>query len=248
MGKVSVWNTPTELHVRVKAWQKWRIEEVHIYAGPGPLPTNGGGNVAPGQFPFKTSYNPAVRKHEETIPLSVILQQCGDVSLVAVHCDVVKLDSAGNVVRQETAWAYGNPFSGSQWGWSFDFDLCCTGCDMSGSLPLTVDPLHVGQYADLKVTGATPGATIEFFSNCGPVDCGNGAYCGGTSDRIDLVPPIHNQRSVVADANGDASLTIKVPNSAAIGLVYGFQAAYHEMSGGQMVLVKSNPVLGRILP
>ncbi len=211
MGVVKVSNTPTELHIRVKAWQNWRIEEVHIYAGPGPLPTNGGGNVAPGQFPFKTSYNPGVRVHDEVIDLSVIGQQCGDTSLIAVHCAVVKLDAAGNVIRSETAWGYGNPFTGNQWGWSIDFDICCTGCDMSGALDLQVDPLHVGQSSTLTASGAAAGATVKFFANCGTVSCGNGAWCAGNpNDRIDLVGPIFSKRTTMANANGDAQVSFLV--------------------------------------
>ncbi|MBL7008937.1 MAG: hypothetical protein ISR76_08060 [Planctomycetes bacterium] len=249
MGTVTVSNTPTELHVLVKAGRFWRIENVHIYAGPGPLPTNGGGNVAPGQFPFKTSYNPAVRFHDELIPLSVIGQQCGDDSVVAVHCDVVELDAGGNVVRSETAWGFGTPFTGSQWGWSIDFDICCSGCDTSGALDLTVDPLRIGAAADLPAAGATPGAKVKFFANCGLVACGIGAFCAGNpGDRIDLVAPIFAKTSAIANANGDAVVSFVVPPSAAVGRVYGLQAAYYEVINGALVLVKSNPVLARVLP
>ncbi len=248
MGRVKVWNSATDLHIRVNAWGAWRIEEVQIYAGPGPLPTNAGGNVAPGQFPFKTSYNPPARFHEETIPFSLIQQQCGDTTLIAVHCSVVKYDANGNIIQQETAWGFGNPFTGNQWGWSFDKDLCCTGCDTSGQLGLTVDPLHQGQSADLTAVGANPGALVRFFSNCGPIDCGNGASCSNSGYTIDLVGPIHNKASVFADPNGVAVLTITVPNASTIGRVYGFQAATQITVNGQLTLLKSAPVLAPVIP
>lgn len=240
VGRVIVENTPTELHIRVSADRPWFIEAVHIYAGPGPLPTNSGGNVAPGQFPFKTDYNPPVALHEEVISLAQIAMQCGDTALVAVHCEMALYNCQGQKIQEETAWAFGNPFSGNQWGWSLDFDLCCTGCEMTGSLDLAVDPLHPGMPAGLTATGAPAGQLVRFFGGCGRTVC--------TDGRLDLVGTVDTLGTVAADPSGLAAITIQVPSTALVGRVFSFQAAYQEVVAGVPVLRKSMPVLARILP
>jgi hypothetical protein len=41
-----------------------------------------------------------------------------------VHVDLVQLDSLGEVIVQEGAWAFGpKEFEGDQWGWWFNYEL-----------------------------------------------------------------------------------------------------------------------------
>ncbi len=154
-GYVNVTNTSQSLRIGVRAENGWLIEESHIYAGITPVPVNGGGNPAPGQFPYHESYWPPVKRHIEMIPLSDLGAQCGDTLYLAVHLSVVKLDSGGNVTDRETAWGFGTPYTGNRWGWWFNYDLCC--CNGNPALTLTSSDLNVGQAGELTVSGAVPG-------------------------------------------------------------------------------------------
>lgn len=224
-GYVNVTNTSQSLRIGVRAEHGWLIEEAHIYAGLTPVPTNGGGNPAPGQFPYKTTYAPPVDRHVEMIPLSDLGAQCGDHLYLAVHLSVVKLDAAGNVTDQETAWGFGNPYSGNNWGWWFDYDLCC--CSGNPALSLDAGPVHIGQLADFTVTGAQPGDTIYYYANRGLVACDAGpAYGMFGGMRLDLIAPVVHIGVASADAAGQAVLQLTVPNKARfVGEYLAIQAA-----------------------
>lgn len=102
-GYVNVTNTSQHLRIGVRTQHGWLIEESHIYAGLTPVPVNGGGNPAPGQFPYHANYSPPVNRHVEMIPLTDLAAFCGDTLYLAVHLSVVKVDGAGNVTDRETA-------------------------------------------------------------------------------------------------------------------------------------------------
>jgi hypothetical protein len=242
-GNVVITNSLDEIAVHIKTAPLWFITEVHIYAGAGPLPTNSGGNVAPGQFPYQTSYDPGVLHHTEVIPVAATGLACGDTALMAVHVVLEKFIN-GVFIREETAWAVGNPFSGSQWGWSMDYPICCDGCGPTGGFLLDADPLQAGMPADLTASGAAAGAVVHFAANGGEVTCGSGYYVGAAMDSLDLAWPITRLGSAVADANGNAVLGINMPPSAAVGRLYGFQAAYLDAGG----LAKSNALFGVVQP
>jgi len=127
-GDVSVSNTATELIVGLDVGTSWTIDLVHLYAGTGPVPTNPGGNVALGRFPYGTDPNPPAAGVELRVPLSELGVTCGDTIVVAVHADLRGTDGRG-----EGAWAFGDPFTGRQWGWSFSYVICCApeGCTLT---------------------------------------------------------------------------------------------------------------------
>lgn len=224
-GDINVTNTGTHLRIGIRTSGGWLLDLVHIYAGLDPVPVNGAGNPAPGQFPYQTDYDPPVSRHIEMIPLSDLGAQCGDTLYVAVHADVVKLDQHGNVTDSETAWGFGTPFGGSRWGWWFNYDLCC--CSGSNPLTLTVDPLHIGQSASFHVAGAQQDDDVAFFVNFGLIACDAGPALGAFGGmRLDLISPLRLIGVAQANANGEAMISVMVPNRASlVGQYLGAQAA-----------------------
>lgn len=130
-GDVTIENNNTTLKINVQTQDGWMLKALHIYVGTTPVPTNAGGNVAPGQFPYKTTYASPVSSATISIPISDLGVQCFGAVYIAVHAEVVK----GS--QSETAWAEGPfPFLGGQWGWSMNYQVCCqdtpdTGCTLT---------------------------------------------------------------------------------------------------------------------
>ena len=134
-GVVNVSNSDQELVITIEGTDGWLIQQVHIYAGKH-LIINPGGNVPPGQMPYHTLYDPPVDRHVENILIEDLkLGPNSDVVVIAVHTVMVRLDpETCEVVERETAWAEG-PIAhpGSQWGWSFCFELLgATSIEMFG--------------------------------------------------------------------------------------------------------------------
>ncbi|NQU47595.1 MAG: hypothetical protein HQ519_03015 [Planctomycetes bacterium] len=243
-GYVNVTNTGTHLRIGVRTEHDWLMEEVHIYAGLTPVPVNGGGNPSPGQFPYKTTYSPPVDRHVEMIPLTDLGASCGDTLYLAVHLSVVKLDVNGNVTDQETAWGFGNPYTGNNWGWWFNYDLCC--CSGSNTLTLDVSAAHIGQTVDFTVSGATPGDKLYYFLNGGLVACDAGpAYNLFGGMHLDLIAPVFRLGTATANAGGEAVLQLTVPNKLhLVGQFFGVQAARANPAGSD----KTDAMHVEILP
>jgi hypothetical protein len=132
-GTVSVWNSPKKLMIQVETSDDWRIVEAQIYAGYpdiDPIPTRQGNPVL-GKFPYKQAYENPVPMHMLTLDLKDDLgfswgSQYRELRAptLAVHVDLVKLDSQGTVVDEEGAWAFGPyEFEGDQWGWWTTYGL-----------------------------------------------------------------------------------------------------------------------------
>lgn len=248
VGSVSMTNTIDHLRIDVEINAPWYMHELHVYVGSGPLPTTGGGNVAPGQFPFQWTFNPnGTREFSTTIPFSQFGLGCNDTALVAVHVVVCKM--VNQVPMCETGWAFGNPFGGSQWGWSFDYFICCTECGSSIDLNLTAQPLQTGTNVDLTVDNAIPGETVWFAYSCKPTVCDAGpsfASLGGL--KLDLGAPVQLIGSAVADGLGVAVLSAAVPPPTAVtvGKWTNLQAvAKRGLNGADSV--KSNALTTEIL-
>lgn len=126
VGTVFVSNTETELKVFTGLQGSWVLEELHIYAGKDPVPTNGGGNPMVGQFPYQFTFNNLRTAYSTAIPLANIDDSLhgGDIIYVAVHATVKRLNSDGVVVQTEGAWAWG-PMTcpGNQWEWFFPYEI-----------------------------------------------------------------------------------------------------------------------------
>lgn len=242
-GLVTITNSPDYLRLDCAAFAPWQIRAVQIYAGLDPVPTTGGGNFSPGQFPYKTDYTTPVDSHLEMIPLAALGAQCGDTLYLAAHFEMVQLDAAGNQIAEETGWAHGkDDTAGGQWGWSNTYVVCCSSLSCSGNsgLVLTSTALARGQAATLSASGALAGETIYFLANGGEVCCGAGAAVPALGSlRLDLAAPWINLGAAVADGSGSASLAVQVPANA--GAWAGLQAVIRRGPAGS-ASVLSNPL------
>lgn len=225
-GTVTVTNSGDTLRIDVEIPEHWVMHHnaalwaVHIYAGFGPPPTNGNGNVAPGQFPYKTDYPLGTASHTQLIALADFGGQCADTVQIAVHAEV-----SCNLHGNQTGWAEGqHSFTGGQWGWWLDYDICC-GNQPSPGMDLDVSPLRLGHSATFSATGAQPAETVTFFRSSKPILLGSGVHrpvLGATI--LDLQAPIYAVGSAQADGNGVATLSRTVPAQLGAGRVFAFQA------------------------
>ena len=214
-GSIEVTNSADNIRVEIDVDSPWMMTEVHIYAGLGSLPTNGGGNVAPGQFPYQRSFaQPGVDHHVANIPLASVGLACDDIAVMAVHVVVEREDPQNpGSYFSETGCVYGpNSFPGNQWGWSFQYEICCEGCGSSQDLNLSVAPLVTGTTVNIQVDNANANEDVTFVYNCGPISCNAGpmpAALGGLA--LDLLPSVMIAGTATADANGLAVLAVVVP-------------------------------------
>ena len=103
--------------------ENWYFRTIHLSIGKDKPITGPGNNPIPGLFPYPY-VNINTIHFEESIYIDDIL--CGDVVNIAFHAEAIKIDSYGNIIQQETAWAYGNStFGGSRWGWYSIYNTCC---------------------------------------------------------------------------------------------------------------------------
>ena len=126
-GVVRVWNSPKNMMVQAEAQGGWKIADMHVYMGLGPIPARQG-NPVPGKFPFKYEFDNPVTLHTAAASLSDDLDfswgKSERTQLVAVHTTLVKLDETGKKIAEEGAWAFGPyTFDGSQWGWYTAYEL-----------------------------------------------------------------------------------------------------------------------------
>ena len=250
IGTVSVSNTTEQLIIDLDVPFPWFFGAYHIYAGAGSLPVNGGGNVAPGQFPFAHAFTGKTRSYTVVIDendLGVSLDNPVDL-LIAVHLEAYRC-SGGQVGQTETAWAFGDAFSGSQWGWSFHYTTCSTGFGSRADLGLDVDQLRVGSTSTMTATGAAAGEMVYFAFNNGILlsDAGfTNAGLGGL--HLDLGGIVSMAGTALTDANGVAELAVAVPTryAAQASSIIGLQAVILRGSGGVDSL-KSNVRLMRLV-
>jgi hypothetical protein len=121
-GTISVTNDADYIYVTYTATNGWLITQTHLYAGSCELvPVNNAGNPIPGQFPYKTTHNYAA-SYTYQIQIGTI----GNCGCIAAHAVVVKLNSSGQIIQQQTGWGNGvriNP-NGGNWGMKFAYCTC----------------------------------------------------------------------------------------------------------------------------
>lgn len=250
IGTVSITNTTEQLILDIEIPFPWFFGAYHVYAGTGPLPTNSAGNVAPGQFPFSESFNYKHRAYTIVIDesdLGVSLSNTTNL-LVAVHFEVYRC-SNGQVVQNETAWAFGNPFSGNQWGWSFDYPTCSTGYGSRADLGLDVDQIKVGATSTVTATGAASGELVYFLYNNNVLKP-NAGYTSSALGNLHLDLGGSNTTlagTAVANSNGVAELLfpISVVRTPYINNIVAMQAVIVRGTNG-LSSVKSNLRLMRL--
>lgn len=115
----------------------WLLERISVYAGPGPIPQNGG-VPDPVFFPYQEYFANGNPIQQFTIPLADLSTACNGNSIqVSIFVVMRRIDSNGNIIQYENAWAFGpNQFSGTNLAWWFDYTPCCqsvveTGCTHS---------------------------------------------------------------------------------------------------------------------
>lgn len=122
VGNLAITNDDCDLILRAVADDGWSFWEAHAYAGVDQTPTNGGGNPAPGRFPYGLNFSTPVSDFEFRIPLASLgLSEngCGESVWIALHVVV------GNGSQEETGWAFGQEFAGRRWGWELPYTIGC---------------------------------------------------------------------------------------------------------------------------
>ncbi len=122
-GTVTVGNDYDNLYVTYETTNGWNMKGLHLFVGDcDKLPTNKPGNLVPGQFPYKVSFDMLKTIYTFVIPL----EELPDCYCVAAHANVVKLDSEGEVIQSETAFGEGEKVGKN---WFMKFDFCIQACD-----------------------------------------------------------------------------------------------------------------------
>jgi hypothetical protein len=122
-GSVIVSNDANFIYVTYTTANGYLLTQTHLFAGNcNAVPVNNQGNPNPGQFPYKTVHSNATT-YTYQIPVSAI--PAGSCGCIAAHAVVVKLNEAGQIIEQQTAWGNGvriNPTG--NWGMKFDYCSC----------------------------------------------------------------------------------------------------------------------------
>ena len=121
-GNITVTNDANFIYVTYNTANGYVLTQTHLYVGDCALiPVNRPGNPIPGQFPYITTHS-NVTSYTYQIPITAIPGSCG---CIAAHAVVVKLDAAGQVIDQQTAWGNGTVINpDGQWGMKFSYCRC----------------------------------------------------------------------------------------------------------------------------
>jgi len=122
-GNVTLTNDANFIYVTYNTANGYVLTQTHLYVGDCALiPVNRPGNPIPGQFPYITTHS-NVTSYTYQIPITAI--PVGSCGCIAAHAVVVKLDAAGQVVDQQTAWGNGTVINpDGQWGMKFNYCSC----------------------------------------------------------------------------------------------------------------------------
>lgn len=123
-GSVTVTNDASFIYVTYTTANGYLLTQTHLYVGDcATIPVNNPGNPIPGQFPYNSNHA-YLNTFTYQIPISAI--PAGGCGCIAAHAVVVKLNSSGQVIEQQTGWGQGtviNP-NGSNWGMKFEYCSC----------------------------------------------------------------------------------------------------------------------------
>ena len=130
VGSVTFSTDETYLYVTYATDGDWYLTETHLYVGcPGAgspndgIPSNNPGNPVIGHFPFTADHDPMVQSYTYKIVRKDL--KCEDCYIIATHAAVVKLDSSGREIQEETAFQECTEdtidFAGNRWGCYYEW-------------------------------------------------------------------------------------------------------------------------------
>ncbi len=122
-GNVTVTNDDDFIYVTYTTANGYLLTQTHLYVGGcNAIPINNQGNPVPGQFPYKITHN-FDTSYTYQIPIAKIA--AGSCGCIAAHSVVVKLNEAGQVIDEQTAWGNGvRIYPTGNWGMKFSYCSC----------------------------------------------------------------------------------------------------------------------------
>ena len=114
MGTLTYANDADNLYITYTTNPDWYMSEIHLYVGTlSGTPKSGGGTAVPGKFPIKSTFTSSTLAQSVTytIPLSNVPASG---FIIAAHSSVLRVDTDGDVVTKETAWAAGPRFTSTK--------------------------------------------------------------------------------------------------------------------------------------
>ncbi|HSU29451.1 MAG TPA: hypothetical protein VLJ68_13785 [Chitinophagaceae bacterium] len=128
VGSITVGNDAVNLYVTYAVNAGYTLQKTHLYVGTlAGLPTSGGGNAVPGQFPYKTTHIADIDMYTYTIPLAS-LPNAGGCNVIAAHSEVVSRNEFGDLVFSETGWGQGTRIRPNGGSWAMYFTWCNATC------------------------------------------------------------------------------------------------------------------------
>lgn len=113
MGTLLYANDATNLYIEYTVDPDWYMSEVHLYVGTlASAPKSGGGTPSPGRFPIKSSFN--LSNLSQTTSYTIPLSSISGTIIIAAHASVLRVDTDGDVIAKETAWAAGTRFTSNK--------------------------------------------------------------------------------------------------------------------------------------
>ena len=114
MGTLTYANDATNLYVTYTTDPDWYMLDIHLYVGLlSGVPLSGGGTPSPGKFPIKSTFTAVnlAQTLDYIIPLSSFVNSG---FIIAAHSSVLRLDTDGDIIAKETAWASGTRFQSNK--------------------------------------------------------------------------------------------------------------------------------------
>jgi hypothetical protein len=128
MGNVTVKTTLDNItYITYTTTQNWIIKELHLYVGEDSGIPTGGGNAAPGLFPYAKTFSSPWVVNSYTF----IIADLPSTYTIAAHASVAKV-KGNTIIEQQTAWGDGckgtkiNSSGGGAWGTKFTYS--CASC------------------------------------------------------------------------------------------------------------------------
>ncbi|MFA5924594.1 MAG: hypothetical protein WC856_25460 [Methylococcaceae bacterium] len=137
-GSVTVANDANNLYVTFTTTGDWKLQQTHLHVADSlaSVPQTKTGNPKIGNFKYQIIHNPLVTEYMYTIPKNALSLDANQSVVIAAHAVVVKLDSSGNVIANETGWAEGLPFT-ERGSWATYFSYAWQTCDNPPPVPQT---------------------------------------------------------------------------------------------------------------